>query len=523
MRLLLRPTLMLACAVPTALAQLPGTVAGDRARLAEITGDTSSAFRGTLAAWNVSPRRSRSTDSIIVALLQPDMRVAHNSTIPFTLDDGPMWAGRGWSVAATAGVSVTAHLRRATVVTLVLAPTVLYSQNLPFQVFAGTNPQRSPYASPFHDATSSMDLPMRFGDLYLVRLDPGRSTLAVASANVQLGLTTANEVWGPAIRSPLVMSANAPGIPRFFIGTRKPWRSRAGALDARLVAGTLTESRFFDRDPANDFRSLSGFVVTFTPAFDSTLTFGLERTVYSPVERSIAAVAGNALDAAFEWRAMPDSSDSPAGSDQITGLFARWTFPTAGLEVYGEFARMDLPRTVSGLLVAAHHSGAVTLGLQWAPHWRRGLLRFQGEVSSVEQSRVYPERPFPDFYSGMASPQGYTQRGQVIGAPTGPGSSSQFLALDYMPARWQGGVFAGRIRWDNDALYRQIAPNFFRHDVTVFAGLRGGYRTRFTDLSADVTFGYRYNYLFQFGGSNPGGFRTVDVRNATVRFSATPR
>ena len=151
------------------------------------------------------------------------------------------------------------------------------------------------------------------------------------------------------------------------------------------------------------------------------------------------------------------------------------------------------------------------------------MLRLQSEITYLEQSLVFPDRPLADFYQGYASPQGYTQRGQSIGAATGPGSSSQWIAVDYMPREWQAGVFVGRIRWDNDALYRQGAATFLRHDVSVFSGIRGGLRTRFTDLQSEITFARRYNYLFQNGFANPGGFRTVDINNVTLTLSATPR
>jgi hypothetical protein len=97
------------------------------------------------------------------------------------------------------------------------------------------------------------------------------------------------------------------------------------------------------------------------------------------------------------------------------------------------------------------------------------------------------------------------------------------VALDYYTPRLQGGMFVGRIRWENDAMYREPAPNFFKHDVSLLGGVRGGLRTRYTDFQADATLAYRYNYLFQYGGANPGLLRTVDMHNLTISLAATPR
>ena len=92
-----------------------------------------------------------------------------------------------------------------------------------------------------------------------------------------------------------------------------------------------------------------------------------------------------------------------------------------------------------------------------------------------------------------------------------------------MARRWQAGAFVGRIRWDNDALYRQPGPTFFDHDVSALSGLRGAWRSPITDLGAELTWARRYNYLFQNGKVRPGGYRTVDIENLTLTFTATPR
>ena len=98
--------------------------------------------------------------------------------------------------------------------------------------------------------------------------------------------------------------------------------------------------------------------------------------------------------------------------------------------------------------------------MQWAtPRGPAAWLRLQLEFTNLEQSGAPPGPTWPDFYSGLSVPQGYTQRGQVIGAAIGPGASSQWLAADYIRKRWQAGAYVSRIRWDNDALYRQPQAN----------------------------------------------------------------
>jgi len=505
-------------------AQLVGSLAAERARLAEITGDTLQ-IRGSrdiriadLPFVNRIPRLA----AVPVTVLRPEARLTWNSALPYSLNDGALWAGRGVNLSVNGGLAL-AQPYRGTVLRLVLAPTFFYSQNRPFQVFPNRTPGRSGYANPFHGPEASLDLPHRFGDRHLLGLDAGRSGFSIEWPAVVAGVTAESEWWGPGIRNAIVMSNNAAGVPRWFVKTARPIRSRFGALDAKLISGTLTQSLFFNQLEAEN-RTLSGVLIQLRPAFDSTLTLGFTRVVYAPIgpEASpFSLTLARSFDALLRWENL--AGPGQQRSDQIGAVFARWIFPPSGFEVYAEWARMDLPRNATELLIAAHHTGGWTFGFQWAQQKRAGgYLRLQSELTYLEQSRVFPDRPSPDFYAGMASPQGYTQRGQVIGAAIGPGASSQFIALDWLVPAWQVGGYVGRVRWDNDAMYRQSPPTFWDHDVSIMAGLRGGWRAPFTDFSAELSFAKRYNYLFQNGIARPGG-RTVDVNNVTLALVATPR
>ena len=485
------------------------TIATERVRLAEITGDTIGA-PVAVPSW--------------LRIVPPDVRIVWNSEIPYSLNDGPLWAGRGMNVGLSGGLESSVRLRR-TLVRVRLAPTMVYSQNLPFPIIRGTMPSRSAFANPLHDSTSSMDLPLRFGDVPVRRFDAGRSELSVTGRHVALRLTAENDWWGPAIRNAIVMGDNAAGIPRLEVLTSTPLRTRVGAISAKAIAGALTPSLYFDA--AHRSRIISGAVIELKPKFDTTLTLGFHRVVYAPVAWSLGTVV-RAIDFAVRWEALRKPSELAEGetdyTDQISALAARWIFPRAGFEVYGEWARADLPRSLNEFVSVLHYSGGYTFGFQWAQPKRTGsYLRLQSEITYLEQSAGFGDRTFSEFYSGRASAEGYTQRGQVIGAAIGPGASSQWLAMDYFAPRWQVGVFAGRVRWENDALYRQFVPNFFQHDVSLLGGVRGARRFPHADLSFDVTWAYRQHWLFQSGFANPGRYGTMDIRNLTLSVAATPR
>jgi hypothetical protein len=196
----------------------------------------------------------------------------------------------------------------------------------------------------------------------------------------------------------------------------------------------------------------------------------------------------------------------------------------SGFEAYAEWARQEVPRSIRDLLELPQHTQGYTLGMQWASPPSRGRpLRVQGEVTYLEQTQLVRDRPTLDYYAGRATVHGFTQRGQILGASIGPGSSSQFLAADWLPPHWQVGVFAGRTRTENDALYREGGPRPTQHDVTLYSGVRGGLRLPRSDVSAAVTIGRRYNYLLQ--SSYYVGLPVVaaDFPNTTVAVTISPR
>jgi hypothetical protein len=497
-------------ATHAAFGQAIGSPAADRARLNEIVQRGGSADSSAPLGLRVRP-------------VLPDVRFVWNSAIPYSLNDGPLWAGRGANASVTSGVAAGYHSSSWTV-EATLAPTLFYSQNLPFDIATEPAPGRSTYSSPWHlDATTgSADLPLRFGDRGLRGIDLGESEITVRVRAVEAGVSSAAEWWGPGVRNALVLSNNAAGIPRAFVRTARPIRTKVGEFGAELIAGTLTESVFFDTVAANNYRSLSGVKVTYRPPH-ANVELGLARTVYSPASGAVPSV-GSALNA-LRWKATAGQADT-LGYDQIASVFARWFFPGDGFEVYGEFARMQVPLSFSELLQTPDNTGGFTAGFQWAIPRDSAVTRFwriQSEATALEQNVVYANHPPVDFYTGRTAAQGYTQRGQIIGAAIGPGSSSEFGALDYLTQLQQIGIFVGRIRWEDNALYRQTDATFFSHDVSIYSGVRGSHRWRNSDISLELTVARRFNYLFQNGSRNPGGQGTVRVQNITLATRISPR
>jgi hypothetical protein len=497
---------------PRLEAQVVGHRQDERQRLAELT---SAAADGADTATTVSPRPG-------LRVVPPSAAVLHNSALPHSLNDGPLWAGRGLNVAVSGGAAARLN-RGALTLTGQVAPTFTWSQNRPFQIYPYHTAERSTFASPLFPVGVSADLPLRFGSLPLSILHPGESHVTLEGPAIAAGFSTQQQWWGPGIRNALVISSNAPGIPHFFIRTARPFVSRLGVLEARLIAGTLTESIFFDTLSANDHRSVSGLLVTYRPRAETNLTLGFSRIVYRPTGGPGEA-PGNILDVLTSWESPRGTleGDDAAGhqpdTDQIFSLFWRWVLPEGGFETYGEWARSEVPRSLREYLLAPHHTQAYTLGFQLARPGRLGshVVRLQSEITYLEQSNVFRDRPAPEFYTGRASPQGFTHRGQVVGAAIGPGSSSQWIAVDYLTADRSAGVFVGRIRWHTDAFYRQVDPQPARRDVTALAGVRGTAAVGGAHAEAEATFARRFNYLYQNEGYLGEAVNPVDIYNLSL-------
>ncbi|MET0397509.1 MAG: hypothetical protein ABW277_11840 [Longimicrobiaceae bacterium] len=510
-----------------------GSAQEDLARVRQLLG------RGSTDGFLVRSPSSRDGASagpgVRWSVIPAEAELAWNSDIPFSLNDGALWAGRGLSAQVTAGLRVAAGP-----VALVLAPQFTWSQNREFELVSQDSAGRSVFFPPWYAGDLTVDLPIRFGDRPIAMVGPGQSSLTVTAGPVAAGAATENQWWGPGMHTAVVMSNHAEGFPHVFLRTAAPVRTRIGAFEGKWVVGGLSESLFFDADEGNDFRSLSGLAATFRPAPVPDLTLGVARVVYVSLNGR-SELPRRAFDVFRHWErprvvteAIPSSGSAVAdsfrvslanpGFDQILSVFGRWVFPQSGLEVYGEWARLELPASVTEMLNQPGHSQGYTLGAQWARPLRgAAILRLQTELSYLEESSTFNNRPVPSYYVGNSVPQGYTHRGQVVGAATGPGSSSQWLAGDYLAGGWRLGAFGGRVRWDNDvygtsfAIFKEVG-----HDVSVFGGLRGGLRLLGADFFAEVSREVRYNYLFQGPLNNPFGNGATDVNNTIVRIGVVP-
>ncbi|HET7459877.1 MAG TPA: capsule assembly Wzi family protein [Longimicrobium sp.] len=485
----------------------------DRWRAAQLTG------RAPIEGFLVRSLSSAVLREGAPLALVAETRAVYNSRIPFSLNDGAMWAGRGASARVRAGFA--AH---AGPLLVVVAPEVVVEQNREFDALlpaAWDSAQRASFLPPWQTGRNSADLPYRFGRGEVRRVEPGQSTVALVAGKAMAGASTESQWWGPGVRNALVLSDNAAGVPHLFVATAAPVRTPLGRLEGRWMIGGLTASAY-DTVAGPGRRSFSAAVLALSPG--GGLTVGAARAVYAPVE-SWGDVAGHAADVLTRRGATGDTTRA-AETEQVMSLFARYVIPAAGVEVYTEWGRNQLPSSLRDLLVAPEHSQGYTLGAGWAGRAGAGTMTVRGELTYLERSSTFRVRPEGSWYASSSIPQGYTQRGQVLGAAIGPGASSQWLGADWLGGRARAGLFLGRVRWADDA-YMDTPDSKIRryrgHEVTVFGGARAGTVAGGFELTGEWTVGKRYNYLFQnFSVSWETRDDAVNVVNHTLSLEIRP-
>jgi hypothetical protein len=498
--------------------------AEDRMRVDQILGLRGAEGFLTRSASSLSfPDRSGSAARAEISVLAPEIRWIHNSELPYTFNDGALWAGKGHNFQITTGVR--AQFGR---IELVVAPEIGRSENREYQVLpylTSQSPPRSRFASRWYDGRESIDMPTRFGEEPIARFGPGQSSLAVDFGALAAGVATENLWWGPGLRNALVLSSHAGGVPHLFLKTDRPAVTPLGTFEGRWIAGRLTESGYFDGDPANDERTLAGLVVSFTPAAEPDLSLGVARTVQrrrSPGSFPLAAPF-DVLRSIGRPNSAGEAEIAGYDADQVFALFGRWIFPEHGFESWFEWARFEEPASLRDLLVAPNHSQGYTVGLQYArPVGIPAVVRVQSEISYLEPSSTFKERPVFSAYTSRAVEHGYTQRGQVLGASIGPGASSQYVGADLLADRWRVGAFAARIRWNEGALVRLDPPSILSHEISIIAGVRAGLTFAGLQMNVDIAREGRLNYMFQnpiLGLDRPEG---VDISNLSLGLTIGP-
>jgi hypothetical protein len=346
-----------------------------------------------------------------------------NSSFPYSVNDGAVWAGKGATIAASGGIF--ARYRN---LSLRVEPTAFAAQNARFTLMANGLDGHGRFADPIEPL--NVDAPQRFGDRVYARLDPGESTLRLDLGPVVVGASTAHEWWGPAQVDPLILGDNAAGIPRLFVGTDRPRSWGLGTVHLRIESGVLSQSPYAQIPADSAKRQMAGVVVVGTLRGLSGLEVGAARFYHRPW---VAGSLVRGLKVPFEklFKDQLPGKDVGLPDNQLASVFFRWVVAAAQLEAYGEYGRNDHSQDRRDLAVEPDHNSAYVMGLQrvWRPSSTRlyvfGLETMDSRITHL--ARVRDQSPWSQH--GQIR-QGHTQDGQLLGSAAGLGGVATTLRFD---------------------------------------------------------------------------------------------
>ena len=421
-----------------------------------------------------------------------------NSAYPYGTNDGPVWAGRGLTLAASAAIAGGAGPFSFTV-----APIAFWAGNSAFELLP--NGKTGPQAFNTGTFTDNIDLPQRFGSRPYARIDPGGTQLRLDSRFISAGASTANEWIGPATEYPFLLGTNAPGFPHVFLGTGEPVNIGIGRLHARLLWGRLDQSAYspvtgesqFKFDTASGrvvqggtVRLAASGVVVFVPRGVPGLELGAARFFHVPntVDQPNSAFWTKPLKVIF-LKNERAQADTGGFDNQLASIFFRWVFPRSGVEVFGERGFEDQLYDLRDLILDIDHEREYMLGFQKIlSRSGRRLDVLRGELVNYQEPTLARVRNEAGIYVHFVLNQGHTNRGQLLGASPGAGwAAASTLAWTRYTERGQtSATFRRIVRAQRGEFQTTGIADSRASDVIIAAGLE---RTRFgrlVDLKAKL-------------------------------------
>lgn len=461
--------------------------------------------------WSRSASLTKTRHAMRLLPLMAEMRA--NSAFPYGSNDGPVWAARGLTASATAGLVLSAGP-----VSVVLAPIAFVTQNAAFDLLDNGRTGVQRFADGLYP--DAVDRPQRFGDKAYSRLDPGNSTLRADIGPMAAGVSTANLAWGPLELYPYILGTNAPGFAHGFVGTSRPVNIWIGSVHGRVVWGRLEQSEFSPVDgdltyvspaEAGTRRFASGLLTVFQPRGVPGLELGVARFFHSPWPRE--GIPPSYFRKPFEnilknrLRGAPGFSDPGTRADnQLISGFARWAFPRAGFEMYGEYGREDHSWDKRDFVQEPDHSRSYGLG------FRKTLLlrpdRMDGlTIELINFQLPHLARTFRGeggIYIHGVMRQGHTNRGQLLGADVGVGTAAgSTIRWDrYRPRGHTAFSLHRSVRQERGTFFINGAEDMKNPDVQyALEGVRG-HRFQSIEVTAGLALIHGFNRDFRKDATN---------------------
>lgn len=418
-----------------------------------------------------------------IILLPVSMQNQTNSHHPYGWNDGAMIPAKGLQTLISGGIYA-----KYGVLSVQLKPEFITAANSYFESF--NKDHYDVIFARYYDFYNNVDLPVKFGTKSYTRFYWGQSSIRVNHKSFSFGVSTENLWWGPGIRNSLLMSNSAPGFPHLTLNTIEPVKTGIGSFEGQLIAGRLVGSGFAPLYPDDmsylgvslykpkpeQWRYMSGIVITWQPKWVPGLFLGYSQSAqsygkdlngvkdYLPFFSSISNV--NAQDVPINKR------------DTRNSTFARWLWPDEHAEVYFEFGRNNYSGNLRQVLLEPDVSRAYIFGLRKLMMTNKanneGIL-ISAEATQMQETSVNNILNGLGWYINKNITQGYTYKGESLGAGIGPGANLQSLDVSWVRGLKRLGLQMERYAHNNDFYYYAYidTQDWRRHWVDLSVALSG--------------------------------------------------
>jgi len=443
-----------------------------------------------------------------------------NTHHPYGWNDGSMVQANGYQTQFSAGVFV-----KVGPLSIQLRPEYVYAENKNFQQLEDKNFSRS------------IDLPERYGNGQYSKVSWGQSSIRLNAGPMSLGLSNENLWWGPGTRNSLLMSNNAPGFKHFTLNTTRPIKTYIGAFEMQIIAGRLEQSGI---DPIGvaakpkDWRYMSGIAVTYQPKWIPNFYLGAQR-VYLVNRRDMGRSFGDyfpIFDSTTKAAYVnPDgtNSEETAARDQYIAFNARYVLPESKAEVYFEYGRNDHSYDRRDAIVEPEHSRAYIVGVRKLIPLNRTdeYIQVGVEFTQMEEPPTRSTRDTPPWYIHYQVKDGYTNRGQILGAGIGTGSNLQSFDVNWIKGLKKIGLTFERLVNNNDLLYQFTNsakdPTLFTNRHWVDLSVAGNFAWTYKKfiLNSQFTYirslNYQYRWKPSLGDTSFWDWDRQDVNNLHLK------
>jgi len=483
---------------------------------------------------NIDSPWKRNSDKFKYTLLPLRFQNQFNSDHPYGWNDGLLIPAKGLQTLLSAGVYFQYGI-----LSVQINPEFVFAANSDFETF--NHNQYDVTFARYYDIYNNIDQPVRFGLTGYQKAYWGQSSIRVNYAGISLGISSENLWWGPGIRNSLLMSNTAPGFFHATFNTTRPLKTAIGSFEWQLIAGKLENSPYPPLEPnhtyfgtdlyvpkLDDWRYLAGAIVTWQPKWIPGLFLGYDQASqtyerelhnlrdYLPLFSPIKKVSG---------------PDNPINAqDQISSVFMRWLWTQENAEIYFEWGHYNSTKDLTQSTLSPERSRAYIFGL-------RKLLPFKKRADEniligVEVTQLAEPSPADiasgnEWYVSQNIRQGYTNRGEVLGAGIGPGSNLQSVEISWVKGLKKIGLQFERYLHNDDFYYYAFrdSQNYSEHWVDLSFAALGEWNVKNFVFNAKLmgVKSLNYQWALKVNGDDPNFQNQLNQFNLQIQAGMTYR